>query len=198
MPEQFGTAILIMDGHIGSGLRAILASSEERGQIGILPLLLERKRLILARIKELRGKEQVGNLQDLVDRVTDEDVKTALRQQLSELQRAASALDAQAKETELAALGARDQARRSLKLQDIEVMERRWEVWQKFLARESIAALIGAILAIVMGISLVVSMFTGVTASEIVSNGFLVILGYFFGQASERRGASVASEDPLL
>jgi len=34
---------------------------------------------------------------------------------------------------------------------------------------------------------MIIAMFSGTTVSEIVSNAFLVILGYFFGQAVRER-----------
>jgi uncharacterized membrane protein len=46
------------------------------------------------------------------------------------------------------------------------------------------ATLIGAVLLVVLTVVLVIAMFTRTTVPELISNAFLIILGYFFGQAS--------------
>jgi hypothetical protein len=45
------------------------------------------------------------------------------------------------------------------------------------------AALVGPILLIVLGLTLVIAMFTGTTMVPTIENAFLIILGYFFGSA---------------
>jgi hypothetical protein len=40
-----------------------------------------------------------------------------------------------------------------------------------------------------LGVALVVAMFVGTTATAVVTNAFLLILGYFFGQSVARERA---------
>ncbi|BDM69200.1 hypothetical protein HEK616_26870 [Streptomyces nigrescens] len=188
-PDQFPRVNL----SVNSGrVQAALATGNEPGQFGILPILLEQKRAVLARIRELRGKEQIESLQDLIEQVSDPDVKKALKQQLQELERASEELRSQARELALAQAGASEDQERSLRLLKVEVMERRWAVWQKFLARESIATLVGAILLIALTALMGVAMFLKVAPMEVLSNSFLMILGYFFGQATGQRMGTAA------
>ena len=194
-PDQFPRVKLSLS---AGKLQAVVTDGGEQGQFGVLPTLLEQKGVILARIRELRGKEQIESLQDLIGQVSDPDVRVALKQQLTELERASGELRGQARELALAQASARDDQERSLRLLKVEVMERRWAVWQKFLARESIATLVGAILLIALTALMGIAMFTHVAPIEVLSNSFLMILGYFFGQASgQRTSSSVDSPTPL-
>lgn len=66
---------------------AIIASSntESHFEIGILPLLLEAKKLILERLAELRKQEHIENLEQLVNRVSDNSLREKLSLELSNL-----------------------------------------------------------------------------------------------------------------
>ena len=73
----------------------------------------------------------------------------------------------------------------STELSRIEVFERRSRVWQSFLERQSVATMIGAFLLVAMFVFIVISTVLGKRVPELVSNAFLVILGYFFGNAAQ-------------
>jgi uncharacterized membrane protein len=80
----------------------------------------------------------------------------------------------------------------------LEIDERRSAIRRSWIERESIASIVGAFLLLTLGLTLVVAMFTGTAPTEVVTSGFLLILGYFFGQATSRQaagGASPASTD---
>jgi hypothetical protein len=53
-----------------------------------------------------------------------------------------------------------------------------------WLERESVASIVGALLLLSFGVTVIVSMFTHTRASQIVTSAFLLILGYFFGQGT--------------
>src|SRR5436305_4128294 len=63
-PESFGTWKLSV-----TASSVFIAKSDAHVEVGVLPVLLERKRLILRRIAELRGDQKIGNLRDLVAQV---------------------------------------------------------------------------------------------------------------------------------
>ncbi|MFE0461098.1 hypothetical protein ACFW1A_17805 [Kitasatospora sp. NPDC058965] len=67
--------------------------------------------------------------------------------------------------------------------------DRRRDRW---FTRETVAALVGAVLLLGFGTALTVLMFQKTQPSEIVSSAFLMILGFFFGQGS--RGGSRKDE----
>ncbi|MFE2716568.1 hypothetical protein ACFXKI_32560 [Streptomyces mirabilis] len=88
-PEQFG-----MLPALGS-ITTWSIEGQPETTIGILPFLLERKRLILDRIKELRSQERLGGLQDLIERLSPGPEKEALKEQLAALETEAAAARAQ-------------------------------------------------------------------------------------------------------
>jgi predicted nucleotide-binding protein len=96
-PEQFGLfrfKVAVLAG----ALTPVIAKSPSEAQfeIGILPLLLSRKRLVLDRIRDLKGRREVENLADLVEQVSDEASREALREELSSLRKQIADLAAQA------------------------------------------------------------------------------------------------------
>lgn len=70
----------------------------------------------------------------------------------------------------------------------LNIIRRRWEVRKAMLEREPAAVLVGGLLLLGIAGALVVAMFTHTTVPEILSSGFLLILGFFFGQNSTRGG----------
>ncbi|MGW0945964.1 hypothetical protein ACWD4O_25950 [Streptomyces sp. NPDC002623] len=202
-PEQFGMMR-------SPGVKMLLIEQPEIS-IGILPFLLERKRLILERIKELRSKERLDGLQDLIDRLSPGPEKDELKRQLGALEaeaaaareqeRAAAQVDSAAqalvvegwqKEHE-AKEEAKDELKklREEKLLKEEIAERKWN---RRVAREPIATLVGAVLLIVLTTVFVVSMFLKIVPSTLLSNSFLIILGYFFGQSASSTNRTQITE----
>ncbi|MGW6732787.1 hypothetical protein [Streptomyces sp. NPDC055013] len=193
-PDQFGKV------PIRGAVKAWVVEQPEV-TIGILPFLLERKRLILERIKELRSEEKLDGLQDLVDRLAAGPEKDALKEQLAALEAEAAA----ARERERAAAQvdsaaqamvvegwhqereAKEEAEDELKkiheaqLLKEEIAARKWN---RRVSREPIATLVGAVLLIALTTVFVVSMFLKIVPSTLLSNSFLIILGYFFGQSA--------------
>lgn len=82
-PEQFGFFRIKVTAEGSS----ILVKNQAEAQIGIgiLPLLLQRKQLIIERIKELSGGRKIQSLQELVDQVSDEAVRNQLSMELETL-----------------------------------------------------------------------------------------------------------------
>jgi hypothetical protein len=181
-PEAMGAANL----KIGLKLPYFISSSEQQIEIGILPLLLERKRLILERLRVLKGNRKIATLRDLVQSVPDEELKQQLDQEIHQLETEGQRLREQSRQVEQAQLVVQTKESTELAKLQTELFERRSKVWQGFLERESVATIVGAFLLVVMALVLMVAMFYGTKSSEIVNNSFLVILGYFFGQATNR------------
>lgn len=61
------------------------ARSEAHMEVNIVPLLLERKSLILARIRSLIGDKRVESLTDLVGTVADPDLRAKIEHEVSVL-----------------------------------------------------------------------------------------------------------------
>jgi hypothetical protein len=76
-PDQFGTLKLGLS--VDSGILLAKATSDYLVEVGILPTLLERKALILDRIKLLQPQEQMRDLRKEVAEIVED---TALRDEL--------------------------------------------------------------------------------------------------------------------
>ncbi|NUW02349.1 hypothetical protein [Streptomyces sp. CAI 127] len=170
----------------------VLADSTVSATMGVLPLLLQRKRLILERISELRSQERIGGLRELIDRLPDDEAKQALGERLDALEGAASEAEHQARDAANEQSKLQFQRERELALLKVQLSERRWKLRSAQLARESVTPMIGATLLVGLAVTLIVAMFAKVEVSALVSNSFLIVLGYFFGQSTEaRQGRSI-------
>jgi uncharacterized membrane protein len=160
-------------------------------ELGILPILLDRKALILDRMKALRSEEQLNNLRaDVADEVDDQQAREQfldiINRRFEEERLSAEKLSHERAKTEQERVDAWEKEQ----LIQIQIRERKWAIYRSFIERESMASIIGAILLLVLGAALVIATFTHTTPQEVVANAFLLILGYFFGQGVAR------SKDP--
>lgn len=183
-PESYGELAVRYSPDAGASIPN--ATSEYHHTIGVLPILLERKKLIIDRIKELSTEQKFGSLQELVAQIDDGEIKRQLADELISLQTESAVL-----KKESADLASRETAEklkfeRELAALKLERFERRSKVWLTFLQRESIASIVGSIVLLLLTLTLIIGSFTSAKESEILSNGFLVILGYFFGQSSTK------------
>ena len=156
--------------------------------IHLHPILLERKSQILERIALLRPREQMADLKEVVvNTVDDLNLRESL---LREIEHGAAKASTEADLLQLE-LRQTDKERENFELlrqeRLITLAERRSKMRKSWFERESIASIVGAVLLLGLGIALIVAMFIGTTTSEVVTSGFLLILGYFFGQASGRK-----------
>ena len=123
--------------------------------------LLERKALILSRIKSLVGEKRVENLKDLVATVADPSLRDKIENEMSELAKQASLLaeqEAALSQAQSEQIAKRDDALSKLRA---ELFERRLRAWTGFLAKESMATYIGAFLLVVVTFVQIVALFLG-------------------------------------
>jgi hypothetical protein len=183
-PESFGTVKLKVTAKVPVFI--VTADSEAHIEVGILPLLLERKQLILRRIREFVGERKISNLRDLIESIPDAELRNRIAKDLLDMEEQASRIAEQEIKVTLhqaEQIEKRDQALATLKA---ELFERRLRAWTGFFAREPMATYIGAFLLLVLAFTLIIGKSP---PSEILSNAFLIILGYFFGQQTSRAGA---------
>ncbi|WP_280392796.1 hypothetical protein [Nocardia wallacei] len=129
----------------------------------------------LDRLETLR-QQQIDSIEESVEaKVSDPE----LRRELSEL---VGQIRAQ-QQQQTTDIRAHDEAG---ELARLEIMARRWEVRKAMLEREPAAVLVGGILLVGLAAALIVAMFIHTPVPEILANGFLLILGFFFGQNSSR------------
>lgn len=150
--------------------------------------LLYKKELLLKIIADLNNQEEsqsIAGIKDAIEGVTDEDARSSLIARIEEFEKVASE-KFQIKKQYI------DVEQERLRMQiKLEAEERRaktkLEYLEKFLERESVATLIGSLLLLIITVVLLIGMFTGKIESKIIENGFLVLLGYFFGQTISRK-----------
>jgi len=175
-PESFGEVRVEMT----TRGAILVATSTAHGHVtvGILPMLLERKRLILSRIRELGGK----SAEEVLTRLANAGDGTG-----TDTRRAAAEALVQLRTAQTAGLEERQVSQDLARRQElVTIFERRAKIWQALLARESIASVAGGLLLLALAAALVIAMFTGTTTSTVITNAFLIVLGYFFGQAVSR------------
>lgn len=68
-----------------AGVVIVYSESKYHFEMGILPILLEAKKIILERLSEFRKQEQIDNLEQLVSRVADDSLRKKLSLELNNL-----------------------------------------------------------------------------------------------------------------
>lgn len=79
-PDSFG--VLKMSVTASGPILIVKSNTEAHLQIGVLPVLLERKTLIISRLRELRSQRPISTLKELIDSVVDSGLRERLRTEL--------------------------------------------------------------------------------------------------------------------
>lgn len=184
-PESFGTLRMKATVH---GFVVVTQESSAVVAVGILPILLERRIQILNRIRQIEVEEDVTKLEEeLAKSSADTEKSRRIEDELEAKRKEESRLQ------QLAAESSRREEDRVEKRLQVELQAKKTAIRQTWLARESVASLIGGLLLLALATTLVVAMFSATPVSEIVSSAFLVILGYFFGNSVRERSAQDGS-----
>ena len=69
---------------------------------------------------------------------------------------------------------------------------------QSLLTREFVAVLVGAILLITFAVFLMVAMYKNIQTTEVIANGFFVLLGFFFSQTAKGMFSQNGDTDQML
>jgi hypothetical protein len=153
------------------------------------PILLERRTLILQRMALLEQQQQL----DAVIRAAGiVDVQGRHQPDMEAVERLKAANEA--RQVELQREIVKTQLARGQAVDDMIVYEthqmamrqRLATIRQSYFSREVVAGVAGLALMLVFGATLVVAMFTHTAVSSIISDSFLLVLGYFFGQAASK------------
>jgi hypothetical protein len=155
--------------------------------IWLLPKLLERQSLIIDRIKEI---ESANKIKELAVR-SKEDSNVNLSQELEKLQAMSEKWLELSTENEQARKEAQKAAdevaqRIALRQEERAALKEKWALWQSLLHKESVSTIVGAFLLVIIVIAEIIASFTHTATTQILDNGFLVLLGYFFGQTVAR------------
>ncbi len=149
----------------------------------LLYFLFDAKKIIIDRIKDTASSERIDNINKLLNDLPEEGVKREINKELSALQE--EIFKHEQGVQEISDLETDAKIKIKLEQQRIDGLERKSKIWLSFLQRESAASIVGAVVLLLLTLALIVGMVFG-WESQVLSNGFLVILGYFFGQSSSR------------
>jgi hypothetical protein len=185
-----------------------VSSAESHFKIGILPLLLESKKFIIERIKRLEAEAEISELKEKEKVTVDKDDRIEYEKKVQELQLVIENLEnnrIKGEEQLNQAEQALKEAQSAAKQQELEERkerfrleswERRTRLFQSFLECESVATIVGGLLLIIVTLFLIVFTFLDTKALDILSNAFLVILGYFFGQSVGKQAKYRSVSEP--
>ena len=79
-PDSFG--VLRLRVTASSGIAFLASNAETHIELGVVPLLLERKRTIVERLRQLRAKRKVKTLRDLIATISDQELRERLLTEL--------------------------------------------------------------------------------------------------------------------
>lgn len=140
---------------------------------------------ILNRIKRLEQKKAVDALSQIAEEITNPQVKSKLDNELEKIVE-------QNKKYEKMLADVENKHRDKLELLevrkkvDLENLERISSIFLRFLDKESVASIIGALLLLYLGYNVVQMMKVGKEPIKIVESAFLLLLGYFFGHSTNK------------
>jgi hypothetical protein len=88
-PESFGVLRLSMSGN--AAVVIVKTNTEAHIEVGVVPILLERKKAIVDRLRLLRSQRPINTLADLLDSLTDTGLRERLRTELEATRQSATA-----------------------------------------------------------------------------------------------------------
>lgn len=137
------------------------------------------------RIKELEQSKSVKSIEKLVEEIKDSELKVKFEDHINELKESNKRLEQELIDINEKKVIFSEQI--EISKHKTEMMEKKYNIFLKFLDKESVASLVGAILLLLMGISLIIMMFYEINPIQIVQSAFLLILGYFFGHSKNNK-----------
>ncbi len=138
--------------------------------------VFEKRSRILKKIKELEVNENI----DKIASEAKSDSEIELKQQLYKLLEVIEKGQNHLQENEQSRMAIQEEITR--RREEREAFRERWAIWKSFLERESVSTIIGALLLVLITGTQIIATFTHIGIPQILDNGFLVLLGYFFGQ----------------
>ena len=166
--------------------------SDGQCKIIVMPVLLERKKLILDKIRlHVDGMKGMEVLQEVLDKInenlSEEEGQRNLARDLNRISNYISETQ-EFKEQENDLINTQNSELKNSQLEmmklRMELDERRSKVIHSFLERRSAATIIGSVLLVVIVFAYISSMFLEVEIPGKFDSAFLIILGYFFGQST--------------
>jgi hypothetical protein len=146
-----------------------------------LAFLYGKRSLILSGITSAKEKEYI---KEIVSETKAESSPKILEHQIEELLKIAKEGQQKITQDQQQSKEIQDEIARSREKR--EAFKEKWTIWKSFIEKESISTIIGALLLLVTAICLIIASFQKIITFQIVEDGFLVLLGYFFGQTAQK------------
>jgi hypothetical protein len=163
-----------------------IVHSETYFKLNIVPILIERKKLILDYVDELVSERKIKNIRQLVKQVSNKNVSASIVKILDELQTKNSLLKREYQKLEDMRLNINYEKQQKFTHISEELTERKNGTRKYLQNRESMTTLMMAILLILITLSIAIAPFVNIQVPDILNNTFLIILGFFFGQTIGR------------
>jgi len=144
-----------------------------------LPILLERKKLILECLESFQVDNKFRDLHASVKQLADDGSRSKLLAEIDELLN----LSQNWREQFHQLAEDQQQLRENAEKNKLAFLDRRHRIWLSFFKKELVATVVGALLLLLIAVVQVVLIFAKLQPSETLNNSFLLILGYFFGQS---------------
>lgn len=149
----------------------------------LISSLRRRKELINSRLWEISNEKQINSLRDAVKNIPNPEDRGRIQAELDALEASSKSFATENQE----GITEQYEWEKNSALLKQHISERKWNVRSQLLARESVATLVGSLLLVGLATVITIAVFTKIQVSEILANSFLIVLGYFFGQNSDRR-----------
>jgi hypothetical protein len=189
--KQLGKSLHRIDGYIihpESFLKQKFkdtVNSETLFKLNLLPILLERRMLVLDSIDELLSRREIANLRRLIKRISNVSVKSSVKKIINDLQIKNSILKKEYQKLEKLRIDIYSEQQQFLST--FEGSTKRGDKTSKyFQSRESMTTLMLGILLILITLFIAIAPFVNIQVPDILNSTFFIILGFFFCQTIER------------
>ena len=157
-------------------------SAETDFKLNLLSILLERRMFVLESYDKLVGKMKNYDLRRLIKRISDSNVKASIEKIFNELQMKNSILKKEYQKIEKLRLNINSEQQKYSPSPE-ELTEKENKTSKYFPIKKSVTTLVMGTLLILIAFLIAVSSFVNISVPDILNSTFLIILGFFFGQA---------------
>ncbi len=179
-------------------LKFKIGDTGETFEIDIRPILYDKKEKILEGLRELKGEEKINELRELINDENSE-LQGEFERRIAELKNERQQWKQKAEDASRLKIRAQlEKQNEQLEKLSSNLYEKKVRFWTTLIERESAATIIGSVLLgltclflfFIITIDAIYWIYKGETigvlkdALEVLSNAFLLILGYFFGQTA--------------
>jgi len=163
--------------------------SELVGQSSIytMPLLLDRQKIVIDRIRQLESEEDITKIVTVVRSNAATDVQQEI-EKMKSMNETWVALSLENERARYEALEAANNVSEAMfhRQGKASTASGTWPSMPKFIENESVPTIISAFLVVLIVICLLIFSLFHITTPQILNDAFLILLGFFFGQTVSR------------